>query len=99
MSHAVRTFFATVITVFLGTLLFVGGFAAGHFTAQPGFAWPSLPGLPTLGLPSAAGGTPASLQGTFVPFWQAWTIVHQEFVDQPVKDTDLMQGAIRGMLN
>jgi len=99
MNHAVRTFITTVITVFIGTLLFVGGFAAGHLTAQPGFVLPSIPGLPALGLPTAAGGTPASLQATFVPFWQAWTIVHQEYVDQPVKDTDLMQGAIRCMLN
>ena len=99
MSHAVRTFITTVITVFTGTLLFAGGFAAGHLTAQPGFVLPTITGLPALGLPTAAGGTPANLQTTFVPFWQAWAIVHQEFVDQPVKDSDLMQGAIRGMLN
>jgi carboxyl-terminal processing protease len=83
----------TVITVFIGAVLFVGGFVAGHFTVLP-----AIPGLPVLGLPSSAGGTPAGLQATFAPFWQAWTIVHQEYVDQPVKDEDLMQGAIRGMM-
>ncbi len=34
----------------------------------------------------------------FRPFWQAWDILHDEFVDQPVDDTQMMQGAIRGMI-
>lgn len=34
----------------------------------------------------------------FKPFWEAWQIVHDQFVDQPVDDLKLMQGAIRGML-
>jgi len=93
MNHAARTFLTTVITVFTGVVLFAGGFVAGHFTVLP-----DIPGLPALGLPTSAGGTPAGLQATFAPFWQAWTIVHQEYVDQPVKDQDLMQGAIRGMM-
>ena len=93
MNHAVRTFITTVMAVFVGVVLFTGGFVAGHFTVLP-----NIPGLPALGLPTSAGGTPAGLQASFAPFWQAWTIVHQEYVDQPVKDTDLMQGAIRGMM-
>ena len=43
-------------------------------------------------------GTPADLEGLFRPFWEAWDIVHGQYVDQPVDDTLLMQGAIRGML-
>ena len=35
----------------------------------------------------------------FAPFWQAWDIVHREYVDQPVDDTLLVQGAIRGMID
>ena len=34
----------------------------------------------------------------FGPFWQAWNIIHREYVDQPVNDTLLMQGAINGMM-
>jgi len=34
----------------------------------------------------------------FKPFWQAYDIVHEYYVDQPVDDELLMQGAIRGML-
>jgi len=35
----------------------------------------------------------------FVPFWEAWNVVHQQYVDQPVDDVKLMQGAIRGMMD
>jgi carboxyl-terminal processing protease len=34
----------------------------------------------------------------FQPFWEAWNIVHDDYVDQPVDDLLLMQGAIRGMM-
>lgn len=42
--------------------------------------------------------TPTNLPDLFKPFWQAWQIIHESYVDQPVDDTLLMQGAIRGML-
>ena len=35
----------------------------------------------------------------FEPFWEAWDIVHDQYVDQPVNDLSLMQGAISGMLD
>jgi carboxyl-terminal processing protease len=35
----------------------------------------------------------------FAPFWEAWNVVHNQFVDQPVDDVKLMQGAIRGMMD
>lgn len=34
----------------------------------------------------------------FAPFWEAWDIVHRDYIDQPVDDVALMRGAIRGML-
>jgi carboxyl-terminal processing protease len=43
-------------------------------------------------------GTPSDLANLFKPFWQTWQIVHDSYVDQPVDDTLLMQGAIRGLL-
>jgi carboxyl-terminal processing protease len=51
-------------------------------------------------LPSESGGTtnPANTDDLFRPFWQAWDIVHKDYVDQPVDDEALMRGAIRGML-
>ncbi len=79
----------TVLVVFVALVLVVcsfgGGFAAGHFlTTQP--------------LSTQTGGTPSNLQTLFAPFWDAWTLIHQNYVDQPVNDTNLMEGAINGMM-
>jgi carboxyl-terminal processing protease len=35
----------------------------------------------------------------FAPFWEAWDIVHEQYLEQPVDDEKLMQGAIRGMMD
>ncbi len=52
--------------------------------------------LPLIPTPVATPGT--SLETLFKPFWQAWNLVHEQYVDQPVDDEALMRGAIRGML-
>jgi carboxyl-terminal processing protease len=52
--------------------------------------------VPTTSISSV---TPQDLQQLFQPFWQSWDLVHKEYVDQPVDDTKLMQGAIKGMLD
>jgi carboxyl-terminal processing protease len=39
------------------------------------------------------------VEALFEPFWAAWEIIHEEFVDQPVDDTEMMRGAIKGMLD
>jgi carboxyl-terminal processing protease len=38
-------------------------------------------------------------QALFAPFWEAWNIVHTQYITQPVNDEQLMQGAIRGMIS
>lgn len=79
------------------------GFVAGQYF-QPGEAnaaatTPQLPALEELQTSRGVDdGTSQELQELFAPFWQAWDLAHEEFVDQPVDDTLLMQGAIRGML-
>jgi carboxyl-terminal processing protease len=35
---------------------------------------------------------------TMAPFLQAWDLIHTKYVDQPVNDTMLIQGAINGMM-
>ncbi len=49
--------------------------------------------------PTISGATSVNLEQLFKPFWQAWQIVHDQYVDQPVDDEALMRGAIRGMLS
>ncbi len=40
----------------------------------------------------------SDLDNLFNPFFQAWEIVHDQYLEQPVNDVDLMQGSIRGMM-
>lgn len=42
--------------------------------------------------------SPEELQELFTPFWEAWTLAHERYVDQPLDDEVMMQGAIDGML-
>lgn len=53
---------------------------------------------PPTGGGQSMGGTPSDLETLFQPFWETWQIVHDQYVDQPVDDTAMMRGAIRGML-
>ena len=41
----------------------------------------------------------STLNILFKPFIQAWEIVHDQYLDQPVDDIKLMRGAIRGMMD
>jgi carboxyl-terminal processing protease len=50
-------------------------------------------------LPALAQGSPSpETDKLFAPFWEAWDIVHQKYVD-PIDDDTLMQGAIGGMVS
>jgi carboxyl-terminal processing protease len=81
---------------------FAGGFIAGHLTTFGGLqlpiqATPLPPPAPTVTSDQQTA-TPPDVLTLFKPFWEAWNLVHQEFVTQPVDDVKLMQGAISGML-
>lgn len=43
--------------------------------------------------------TPEEVDELFAAFWDAWEIIHKKYVDQPVNDEALMNGAIKGMLD
>ncbi len=81
-----------LVAVILVVCSFGGGFVAGHFLPIGSGTSQLLPAS------SYQNGTPSDLTQLFAPFWQAWNLVHKEYVDQPVNDTTLMQGAISGML-
>ena len=95
----------TILGLFaVGILLagaFSGGFIVGHLIPFSG----QLPALSDIFQSSPAvqpdqqATTPSELQTLFIPFWEAWNIVHEQFVDQPIDDQALMQGAIRGMMD
>ncbi len=110
MNKTVKIVFGIFAAFILLTGSFAGGFVTRHALAQtsflPGFSEsPAHPDIefsapPTLVPPSneQSQATPSDLENLFVPFWDAWNLVHERFVDQPVDDVALMQGAIRGML-
>ena len=95
-NRTLRSVFIVVITIVLAVCVFGSGFVVGNFVPvlKPA-ADAVLPATPN----ANQAGTPADLQLQFAPFWQAWDLVHQNYVDQPVDNTKLVQGAISGMMN
>lgn len=89
-----------VIFVALGS--FAGGFVTGHLLPfggnfNLGIDTPEAIVAPTTS-PEQQAATPEEMQTLFEPFWEAWTLVHENYVDQPVDDVALMRGAINGMM-
>ena len=41
----------------------------------------------------------AYLNDLFTPFWESWDLLHGYYVDQPLDDEALLEGAIRGMIS
>lgn len=71
-----------------GAGLFGAGFFFGHTTARNSLVAEA----------SSQANTPSTLGDKFAPFWEAWALVHEEYVDQPVDDQKLAYGAVKGML-
>ena len=49
-------------------------------------------------LNSFSADTPSDLRTEFAPFWQVWSIVNENYVEQPLEPEMLVEGAIEGML-
>jgi carboxyl-terminal processing protease len=96
MNGFVRTSLTLMLVALTSTVIFVGGFIVGHYTANPAI---DLDALAEITGDSGSAATPAELRALFTPFWQAWNLVHEEYVDQPLDDTKLMQGALSGMMD
>lgn len=92
--------FAAVIGI--ASLAFSAGLAVGliipRLTSEPEPP-PIELSVPEISQPGD-GSTPAPGREELIkPFWEAWDILHEEYVDQPLDDTLLMRGAIRGMVD
>lgn len=98
MSKAIRITLSIIVVLFLATCAFTGGIAVGWSIPRNIARNLPLPVPIPQEITSEDTGTPSELGELFQPFWYAWQLVHQNYVDQPVDDTVLMQGAIRGML-
>ena len=88
-----------ILGLFVGLILLAGVFSAGILVgffipggSQPPIVNDLFPLQPTAA-PEQLSATPEDMQTLFAPFWEAWNIVHSEFVDQPLDDVTLMRGA------
>lgn len=98
----VRSLIIGLVIVILISCSFIGGLAVGSVSPLVSRIVPSLSATPSrpASTPTeeAPGGTPSDLKTLFQAFWEAWNIVHSDYLFQPVDDTKLVDGAIRGML-
>ncbi len=96
MNKTGRNILIVFLALFLLAGTFSGGLILGRLLPQKGTLDAA---LQTNLLATPAPTTTSDTTALFEPFWQAWQLVHDEYVDQPVDDTKLMQGAIRGMMD
>ena len=110
MNKSIKIFFGIFASLILLTGTFAGGFVTRHFLSQtslfPDFSSNPHPEVSFVHPPTQPpvtdeqnATTPEELQTTFAPFWETWNLIHTQYVDQPVDDVALMQGAINGMLD
>ncbi len=91
-----------IIGIIAAIVLLVGscsvGLIGGMVLAPNRQESPAINTDPAPFLGGGATGPSQDNQTLFAPFWEAWQFVHDYYYEQPVDDTLLMQGAIRGML-
>ena len=86
-NHTGRNILLILVSIFLLAGAFSGGLIVGWLI-------PSATNLETLPVPTEEPqvapepqpSTDTQLDKLFEPFWEAWQIVHKQFVDQPVDD-------------
>lgn len=88
-----------ILLVFVAIVLLAGTFSGGILV---GWMLPSQTPFDSISATVTPSGTEdqeMALDVLFAPFWETWQYLHDQYVDQPVDDTKLMQGAIRGMMD
>jgi carboxyl-terminal processing protease len=97
-----RNLLIVVAALFIAAGVFAGGFVTGarYYDVLPeGIPLPApVRSVNEIEIDPTAGDTPDDLQPAFRPFWEAWELLQENFVDQPLDATKLVQGAIKGML-
>ncbi|MFQ5407185.1 MAG: S41 family peptidase [Anaerolineales bacterium] len=107
-----RTVVIGAFALFGGAGFFAGGFVTGMRFQERAFEPGQVIGLPPGSgggfaapfngnvepIDPVTAGTPPELADTFEPFWESWSLLHENFYEQPLDDEALTVGAIRGML-
>ncbi len=108
MSSRARSFLlGSLVGVFLAASMFSVGLALGFNLDMLGESLVAdrgvVPPLTEITTPPEPVETtplsPEEKEVLFVPFWEAWDIVQENYVDQPLDNVELMRGAIRGMVD
>lgn len=88
------------LLVFIGLALFAVIFTSGMAVGLAVNSSPQVEQFLSLAAISdeQAAAPDEDLDALFQPFWESWNLVKSQYVDQPVDETELMRGAIRGML-
>ena len=103
MNKTLKAVLLVLAVALVGLGSFAGGFVAGHLlpfgaSSQLSFNEPPTAAPAPTTSPEQQAATPEDVQALFAPFWEAWNLVHENYVDQPVDDVALMRGAIDGMM-
>lgn len=101
MNKTVKIALGLLVGVILFACVFSSGILVGAFvpsTSQLPLIRDLVPIVPTVA-PEQNASTPEEYATLFAPFWEAWNIVHENYVDRPLDDVALMRGAIRGMMD
>jgi len=97
-----RIFLILITVVFVSTSIFAGGVVTGayyHDILPSNVSFPKyISTANEVEINQEAGATPQELQEYFKPFWESFELLQENFVDQPLDTTKLVQGAIKGML-
>ncbi|MCJ7716667.1 MAG: S41 family peptidase [Anaerolineales bacterium] len=98
-----------LIGIVAGLVLITSAFSAGAIVGnlllpKSDLSWFSKPtqAASPHNIDGTAGADPSgelSSEELFIPFWETWDIIHDQYIDQPVDNTALMRGAISGMLD
>lgn len=101
-NKTVNIIIAVLISSILAIGIFSAGLVLGTILSQAGTTLLTNTNSPIVSWfaePTAIPSTPLEDDDVlFKPFWQVWSLVHEEYVDQPLDDKALMRGAINGAL-
>lgn len=88
-------------SLFVASGVFAGGFIVGaryHMLLPETGLFNPIVSIDQVEVDPDQGDTPEELIQYFMPFWESWELLHENFVDQPLDTQALVYGAIKGMM-
>jgi carboxyl-terminal processing protease len=97
-----RSLLVATTILFVASGVFAIGFVMGarYHTVLPDIIDPKpIIGLDHIEVDPGQSDTPEDLYNAFMPFWESWQLLQENFVDQPLDTQALVYGAAKGMMN